>query len=193
MARRSTGCRSRPPEARRDGRRDGSCGRRGSICRRDRQADGCPRHRRRLVRREVRLRKPRVRTSDLVSGIGSEDRGPRADGRLGRRRRLRLHRRRSFGAAGPALNWQGRFLVVGFAAGEIPKIPLNLLLLSGAEMSGVFWGEAVRRDPEGTAPTWQQVLDVGAEGRLKPRIHGTFPLERDRGSPGRSGASRSDR
>jgi NADPH2:quinone reductase len=75
------------------------------------------------------------------------------------------------------LAWQGRFLVVGFAAGEIPKIPLNLLLLRGAEMAGVFWGEAVRRAPERHRANMLQVLDWVAAGRLKPRIHGTYPLD----------------
>jgi len=75
------------------------------------------------------------------------------------------------------LAWQGRFLVVGFAAGEIPKIPLNLLLLRGAEMAGVFWGEAVRRAPERHRAKMLQVLDWVAAGRLKPRIHGTYPLD----------------
>ena len=75
------------------------------------------------------------------------------------------------------LAWQGRFLVVGFAAGEIPKIPLNLLLLRGAEMAGVFWGEAVRRAPERHRANMLQVLDWVAAGRLKPHIHGTYPLD----------------
>jgi NADPH2:quinone reductase len=76
-----------------------------------------------------------------------------------------------------ALAWQGRFLVVGFAAGEIPKIPLNLLFLRGAEIAGVFWGEAVRRSPERHRANMLQVLDWVAAGRLKPRLHGTYPLE----------------
>jgi NADPH2:quinone reductase len=77
-----------------------------------------------------------------------------------------------------ALAWQGRFLVVGFAAGEIPKIPLNLLLLRGAEMAGVFWGESVRRDPAGHRANMLQLLQWVAAGRLAPRIHATYPLER---------------
>ncbi|MGO4684263.1 NADPH:quinone oxidoreductase family protein [Hyphomicrobium sp. 2TAF46] len=79
-----------------------------------------------------------------------------------------------------ALNWQGRFLVVGFAAGEIPKIPLNLLLLRGAEMVGVFWGEAVRRDPAAHRRNMLQVVNWVREGSLKPRTHGIYPLERIR-------------
>jgi NADPH2:quinone reductase len=75
-----------------------------------------------------------------------------------------------------ALAWQGRFLVVGFAAGEIPKIPLNLLMLRGAEAAGVFWGEAVKRDPAGHRRNIGEVLDWVAAGKLKPRIHATYPL-----------------
>lgn len=75
-----------------------------------------------------------------------------------------------------ALAWEGRFLVVGFAAGEIPRIPLNLLMLRGAEAVGVFWGESVKRDPEGHRRNMVQVLDWVASGKLKPRIHATFPL-----------------
>jgi NADPH:quinone reductase len=75
-----------------------------------------------------------------------------------------------------ALAWQGRFLVVGFAAGEIPKIPLNLLLLKGAEVTGVFWGESVRRDPESHRASMSKVLDWVAGGKLKPKTHATYPL-----------------
>lgn len=75
-----------------------------------------------------------------------------------------------------ALAWKGRFLVVGFAAGEIPRIPLNLLLVKGAEATGVFWGEAIRRDPQGHRSDMAQLLNWVAEGRLKPITHGTFPL-----------------
>jgi NADPH2:quinone reductase len=74
------------------------------------------------------------------------------------------------------LAWQGRFLVVGFAAGEIPKIPLNLLMLRGAEAVGVFWGESVKRDPAGHRRNMEDVLAWVASGKLKPRIHATYPL-----------------
>ncbi len=77
-----------------------------------------------------------------------------------------------------ALAWQGRFLVVGFASGEIPTLPLNLLLLRGAEAVGVFWGESVRRDPERHRRNMSQVLDWVAAGKLNPRLHGTYPLAR---------------
>ncbi len=79
-------------------------------------------------------------------------------------------------AALRALGWQGRFLVVGFASGEIPAIALNLLLLKGAAAIGVFWGEALRRDPAGHKRNMTQVLDWVAQGKLRPHIHATYPL-----------------
>lgn len=75
-----------------------------------------------------------------------------------------------------ALAWEGRFLVVGFAAGEIPKLPLNLLMLKGAAAIGVFWGEAVRRNPASHRANMIEVLDWVAAGKLEPRIHGLYPL-----------------
>jgi NADPH:quinone reductase len=81
-------------------------------------------------------------------------------------------------AALRALGWQGRLLVVGFASGEIPKLPLNLLLLKGAAAIGVFWGEAVRRDPEGHRRNMEDVLGWVAAGKLHPRVHAAFPLAR---------------
>lgn len=77
-----------------------------------------------------------------------------------------------------ALAWKGRYLVIGFAAGEIPKLPLNLLLLRGASAVGVFWGESVRRDPEGHRQNMTQVMSWIAASKLAPRIHGHFPLSR---------------
>lgn len=75
-----------------------------------------------------------------------------------------------------ALAWEGRFLVVGFAAGDIPRIPLNLLMLKGAEAVGVFWGEAMRRDPARHRANMIEVLGWIAAGKLAPRIHATYPL-----------------
>ena len=83
-----------------------------------------------------------------------------------------------------ALAWKGRYLVVGFAAGDIPKIPLNLLLLRGASLIGVFWGEAVRRDPAGQAANMRQVLGWAEAGKLRPRLHATYPLEHIRDAIG---------
>ncbi len=75
-----------------------------------------------------------------------------------------------------AMAWQGRFLVVGFASGDIPKIALNLLLVKGAAAVGVFWGESVKRDPQGHRANMRQVLEWVAAGKLHPRVHATYPL-----------------
>lgn len=75
-----------------------------------------------------------------------------------------------------AIAWQGRYLVVGFAAGEIPRLALNLVLLKGCDVLGVFWGESIRRDPVGHRANMTDVLAWIEEGRLRPRIHATFPL-----------------
>ncbi len=72
----------------------------------------------------------------------------------------------------------GRYLVVGFAAGDIPKLPLNLLLLKQASAVGVFWGGWARANPGANAKHMQTVLDWCASGRLKPHVSGTFPLDR---------------
>jgi NADPH2:quinone reductase len=77
-----------------------------------------------------------------------------------------------------AIAWEGRFLVVGFAAGDIPKLPLNLLLLKGCDCIGVFWGEAAKRNPAQHRANMRQVLDWVADKRLQPLIHAHFPLER---------------
>jgi NADPH2:quinone reductase len=77
-----------------------------------------------------------------------------------------------------ALAWRGRLLVVGFAAGEIPKIPLNLTLLKGCSIVGVYWGEFTRREPQRFAESIQRLGRWYADGKLKPHISATFPLER---------------
>ncbi|MDR3372937.1 MAG: NADPH:quinone oxidoreductase family protein [Ancalomicrobiaceae bacterium] len=77
-----------------------------------------------------------------------------------------------------ALAWRGRHLVVGFAGGEIPKIPLNLLLLRGADVRGVFWGEFVAREPDAFADVVRKLMDWTVRGALKPHIHAVYPLER---------------
>jgi len=81
----------------------------------------------------------------------------------------------------PALRsiaWRGRLLVVGFAAGDIPKIPLNLTLLKGCAIVGVFWGEFTRREPERFAEEMRQLGHWYAEGRIRPHISATYPLDR---------------
>jgi len=77
-----------------------------------------------------------------------------------------------------ATAWEGRFLVVGFAAGEIPRIPLNLVLLKGCQIVGVFWGDFIRRSPHANAANVAQLVTWCAEGRIRPHIHGRYPLER---------------
>ncbi|HYY60366.1 MAG TPA: zinc-binding dehydrogenase, partial [Burkholderiales bacterium] len=81
-------------------------------------------------------------------------------------------------AAFRSLAWRGRLLVVGFAAGEIPKLPLNLALLKGASAVGVFWGDFARREPQAFAQSVRQLAHWYAEGRLRPHVSQTLPLEK---------------
>jgi NADPH:quinone reductase len=76
-----------------------------------------------------------------------------------------------------ALGWKGRYLVIGFAAGDIPRIPLNLALLKGIDIQGVHWGVFVDREPEAHAANQAQLLAWVAEGRLTAKVHGVYPLE----------------
>ncbi len=79
----------------------------------------------------------------------------------------------------PALRsvaWRGRYLVVGFAAGEIPKIPINLLLLKGSSLVGVFWGEFVRREPALNAENMRLLFTWLRERRIHPLISRRYPL-----------------
>ena len=81
----------------------------------------------------------------------------------------------------PALRsvaWRGRFLVVGFAAGDIPKIPLNLVLLKGCSIVGVFWGDFLRREPEQFAASVRQLSQWVEEGKLRPHVAEIYPLAR---------------
>ncbi len=77
-----------------------------------------------------------------------------------------------------SLAWRGRLLVVGFAAGEIPRIPINLALLKGCAIVGVFWGEFMRREPDRAAEQMRQLARWYEAGRLAPRVTETFPLDR---------------
>ena len=76
-----------------------------------------------------------------------------------------------------SIAWRGRLLVVGFAAGEIPRLPLNLALLKGASVVGVFWGDFARREPKQFAASVRQLGSWFHEGRLRPHVSRTFPLE----------------
>ena len=83
--------------------------------------------------------------------------------------------------AEPALRsiaWEGKYLVVGFAAGEIPKIPLNLALLKGCEIVGVFWGAWVGKNPERHQASIAELMQMYVDGKIKPHVQATFPLER---------------
>jgi NADPH:quinone reductase len=81
--------------------------------------------------------------------------------------------------AEPALRsiaWRGRYLVVGFAAGAIPSLPLNLALLKGASIVGVFWGEFARREPKANAAMMAELANWYAQGKIKPVIDRTMPM-----------------
>ncbi|HXD41846.1 MAG TPA: NADPH:quinone oxidoreductase family protein [Ramlibacter sp.] len=81
----------------------------------------------------------------------------------------------------PALRnmaWRGRFLVIGFAAGDIPKVPLNLPLLKGCSIVGVFLGGFMRAEPARSEAQLRELVDWIAQGKLHPRIHAAYPLER---------------
>ena len=80
-------------------------------------------------------------------------------------------------AALRAIAWEGRFLVVGFPAG-IPKIPLNLTLLKGCQIIGVFWGGFVARDPKGNAANVAELMRLYAEGKIRPEVSERYPLAR---------------
>lgn len=82
--------------------------------------------------------------------------------------------------AEPALRscaWNGRYLVVGFAAGPIPKIPLNLPLLKGCAIVGVFWGAFRKQEPERNAANLRELVQMHSDGLLKPHVSHVYPLE----------------
>jgi NADPH:quinone reductase len=74
--------------------------------------------------------------------------------------------------------WQGRYLVIGFASGEIPKIPLNLVLLKGCQIVGVFWGSFAAREPARNREHAAEIFDLVARGKLRPAVDAVLPLER---------------
>ncbi|MEZ0220010.1 NADPH:quinone oxidoreductase family protein [Tardiphaga sp. 1201_B9_N1_1] len=75
-----------------------------------------------------------------------------------------------------AIAWEGRFLVIGFAAGDIPKMPLNLALLKGCDIRGVFWGAWVRQNPEKNRANLEKLVKWAAEGKISSHVDRTFPL-----------------
>jgi len=75
------------------------------------------------------------------------------------------------------INWNGRILVIGFAAGDIPKAPINLLLLKSSSLVGVFFGAWTAREPDAAAQNFQEILDFFEAGRIDPLVGKVFPLE----------------
>jgi NADPH:quinone reductase len=76
-----------------------------------------------------------------------------------------------------SIGWAGRYLVIGFAGGDIPAIPLNLPLLKGASIVGVFWGAHTRREKERNRADVEQMLDWIARGKLRPLVSRTYTLD----------------
>lgn len=75
------------------------------------------------------------------------------------------------------LKWGGRHLVIGFAGGEIPKIPLNLVLLKSIDIRGVFWGAWTQRDPKGHQENMTEILTLFEKGQIKPRVSNRYALD----------------
>ena len=75
-----------------------------------------------------------------------------------------------------SIAWRGRYLVVGFASGPIPSLPLNLTLLKGASLVGVFWGDFARREPKANAAMMAELAQWYAQGKVKPVIDSTMPM-----------------
>lgn len=76
-----------------------------------------------------------------------------------------------------SLAWLGRYLVVGFAAGEIPKIPLNLALLKSCDIRGVSWGAWTKREPMAQRVLMGDIVRWCSEGKLSGHVHAVYPLE----------------
>jgi NADPH2:quinone reductase len=81
-------------------------------------------------------------------------------------------------AALRATAWNGRVLVIGFTAGDIPKVPANLVLLKGSSLVGVFWGMALMRERPKLIGQLEEILGWVKDGSLKPHVHATYPLAR---------------
>ncbi len=75
-----------------------------------------------------------------------------------------------------ALAWEGRYLVVGFAAGEIPKLPLNLVLLKSCDIRGVLWGAWIKREPAAQQALMKDIVEWCAQGKLSAHVHAVYPL-----------------
>ena len=86
-----------------------------------------------------------------------------------------------------SIGWRGRYLVVGFAQGSIPALPLNLALLKGASVVGIFWGDFVRREPKASAAGMLQLAQWYREGKVKPAIDCRLPMSEVRAAYARMG------
>lgn len=86
-----------------------------------------------------------------------------------------------------SIGWRGRYLVVGFAGGGIPALPLNLALLKGASIVGIFWGDFVRREPQAFAADLKAMFSAYAAGQLKPAIDTVLPMAQVRDAYTRMG------
>ena len=75
------------------------------------------------------------------------------------------------------MDWAGRYLVIGFAAGDMPKLPLNLVLLRSYDVLGVYWGAWVEREPAAHRENMQQILAWVVDGKLQPHVQAVYPLE----------------
>jgi NADPH2:quinone reductase len=75
-----------------------------------------------------------------------------------------------------SIAWRGRYLVVGFAAGPIPALPFNLMLLKGASVVGVFWGDFAKKEPKANAAMMAELATWYAKGIIKPVIDSTMPM-----------------
>jgi NADPH:quinone reductase len=75
-----------------------------------------------------------------------------------------------------SMAWNGRYLVIGFAAGEIPKLPLNLVLLKNCDIRGVAWGAWVRREPQAQRELMKDIVNWSAQGKLSAHVHAVYPL-----------------
>jgi len=79
-------------------------------------------------------------------------------------------------AALRGMDWGGRFLVIGFASGDMPKLPMNLVLLRSYDVRGVYWGAWTARDPQGHRENMAQLVSWCADGKLSAHVHAVYPL-----------------
>lgn len=87
-----------------------------------------------------------------------------------------------------SIAWRGRYLVVGFASGSIPSLPLNLTLLKGASIVGVFWGDFARREPKANAAMMTELANWYAQDKIKPVIDRTLPMAELKAAYGHMGS-----